>query len=72
MFGLDVIGTWESLQFPQQVSYEIRVVFQGHVRQWWKDAKVRKTCPQAVGIIQSRRDLRASLQTIKGMRKKRR
>lgn len=51
MFGLDVVGTWESLQFPEQVSNEIKVVFQGHVRSWWKDAKGRKMCLKAVGII---------------------
>ena len=32
MFGLDVVSTWESLQFPEQVSNEIKVIFQGHVR----------------------------------------
>lgn len=26
--GLNVVGTWEPLQFFQQVSYEIKMVFQ--------------------------------------------
>lgn len=56
MFGLCVIGTWEPRSFPQQVSNTITVVSEWHVKQWWKDAKVRKTCHRAVRIIQSTRD----------------
>lgn len=55
-------GTWEPLQFFQQVSYEIKMVFQWHVRQAMVErSQIRKTCHKAVGIIQSRR-WRLSLQ----------
>ena len=52
-----MVGTWEPLQFFHQVGYEIKMVFQWHVRQTVVErSQIRKTCHKAVGIIQSRRD----------------